>query len=294
MEHLISARLLGLQGCLARPAWGGVGVLAVISGSLASNAFYVDGEGLLTLLLVWLLTSLGWGTLWNLIAGEDWFQLLAQGWPPERPASVPVLPYTRPGALGGRIARWIGRFVGWWQESLVPAKQLVLVALATTLVLTTALTLILPARLIPLSAAVIALVGIALAQRLRGNRPLAATALLQVGLGWLAGHLAFAEMTIASWVLALCFSLAVLGILRAAENQSAGLWLQDGSQTIVIVLLAVLGLPLAAGLAGLFLVGQIALQPGLYFSGHLNRIRYSSRSWPWLMAAMLTAALALQ
>ena len=90
------------------------------------------------------------------------------------------------------------------------------------------------------------------------------------------------------------YSLVLLGTLRAAENQSAGLWLQDGSQTIVIVLLAVLGLPLAAGLAGLFLVGQIALQPGLYFSGHLNRIRYSSRSWPWLMAAMLTAALALQ
>lgn len=293
MERLISARLIGLQGCLARPAWGGIGLLAVISGGLAANALRLDSEGLLTLLLVLLLTNLGWGTFWNLVVVEDWFHFLARGWPPEQPATVPALPYTQPTALGGRIARWLGRWLGWWRESLVPEKHLALVALVITVVLTVILTLTLPVRLMPLSAAVIALIGIALAQRLRGRSPLAATALLQVGLGWMAGHLAFSEMTVSSWGMAFCFSLAVLGILRAAEDQGAGLWLQDGSQIVIVVLLIVLEQPVAAGLAGLFLLGQIVLQPGLHISGQPARIRYSNHSWPWLMGAMLTAALAL-
>ena len=93
--------MVGLQGCLSRPLWGGMGVLSVWGGVLASNRWQWDVQSLLTLGLVMLLVGLGWGTLWNLAVGQPWLRSLAKSWPPERPASLPALPYTRPGSPGG-------------------------------------------------------------------------------------------------------------------------------------------------------------------------------------------------
>jgi hypothetical protein len=64
------------------------------------------------------------------------------------------------------------------------------------------------------------------------------------------------------------------------------------------VVLLVLKQPLAAGVSGLLLFGQVAMQPSLRYgavpaTGERPYAFVSRRTWPWLMAAMLLAALAL-
>ena len=63
--------------------------------------------------------------------------------------------------------------------------------------------------------------------------------------------------------LALAFTLAVWGALRAAQGQRFGLWLLNGGQILAVALVAALLQPLAAGLMALLVAGQIALQPAL-------------------------------
>jgi hypothetical protein len=128
-----------------------------------------------------------------------------------------------------------------------------------------------------------------------------------VGLSWLAGHAAFAEVSRPSLISALAFVLAVWGTLRAADGLRGGLWLLDGGQVVAVALLAASKEPLAAGLLGLLLFGQIALQstlkrfPMLALSvDEVPSLRHGNDAalvmrwtWPWLLAAMLVAALAM-
>jgi hypothetical protein len=166
------------------------------------------------------------------------------------------------------------------------------------MLLSAVLTLLLPDRLRPIYAALLALVGLGLVLRRRGKDPLAAQALVRVGLSWLAGHAVFADLEPASMILALSFALAAWGDLRVAAGLPRGLWLLNAGQTVAIVVLLVLKQPLAAGVAGLLLFGQVALQPSLRYgaepsTGKLPYTLVSRRTWPWLMAAMLLAALAV-
>jgi hypothetical protein len=117
-------------------------------------------------------------------------------------------------------------------------------------------------------------------------------------LTWLAGHAAFAELEPASLILALAFALAAWGDLRLGAGQPRGLWLLNTGQAAAIVVLLVLKQPLAAGVSGLLLFGQVAMQPSLRYgaepaTGERSYALVSRRTWPWLMAAMLLAALAL-
>jgi hypothetical protein len=284
---------IGLRGRLASPFWAWLGSWAVLCGALASNQLRWEGEALLTLVLVLLLGELAWGSLWDLATGRGWFRPLAEGWPPARPASPAGLPYTQPHAPGGRLARWLGRLAGWWRETFWPAAGPAVLGLLAASILTAALALLLPDRLRPLYAALVALIGLGLVQRRRGRQPLATGALVRVGLCWLAGHAAFAEMGVASWALALCFALAAWGNLRVVAGLRRGLWLLDGGQAAAVALLLVLKQPLAAGVAGLLLFGQVALQPSLRYGGSAAHVAAGKRTWPWLMAVMLLAAWAL-
>jgi hypothetical protein len=48
----------------------------------------------------------------------------------------------------------------------------------------------------------------------------------------------------------------------------------------------------AAGIAGLLLFGQVAMQPMLHYGkGEAVTLTVSRRTWPWLLAAMLVVAL---
>jgi len=289
VEQLISGRLIGLQGRLARPFWGVMGIWAALCGALASNRVGWQGDDLLTLALVLLLADLGWGSLWDLATSTDWFRIATEGWPPSHPASVATLPYTQPNSPGGRLARGLGQVRGWWRETFWPAAGPSLLGLLAAIVLTAVLTLLLPERLRPLNAMLVALIGLGLLQQRWGRAPLAGEAFVQVGLSWLAGHLAFAEMGWPSLALALAFVLAIWGCLRLARGLRGGLWLLNGGQVVGAALLAGLKQPLAAGAVGLLIFGQVALQLVLNQDGDPAQI--ARRTWPWLMAAMLVAAL---
>lgn len=241
--------------------------------------------------LVLLLADLAWGSLWDLATGTEWFQILAEGWPPERPASLVALPYTQPNSPGGRLVRGLSRVLGWWRETFWPAAGPSLLGVLAALLLAVILTLLLPERLRPLNAMLAALIGLGLVQRCRGRAPLAADSFVQVALGWLAGYLVFAEVNWPSLTLALSFALAVWGSLRIERGLWGGLWLLDGGQVIAAALLIGLKQPLAAGAVGLLLVGQIAFQLVLHPGGESAPI--TRRTWPWLMATMIVAALAV-
>lgn len=290
---LVPGRLVGLRGRLARPFWGWIGSWAVLCGVLASNRVRWDGEGLLALALVLILVELAWGSLWDLAVETDWFQPLAEGWSRARPASLPSLPYTQPGSPGGRLWGWISRVVGWWREAFWPVGGPALLGMVAAAILTAVLTVLLPEPLRLLNAAVVALVGLGVARQRRGKRPLLGQAAVQVGLSWLAGHAALAEVEAPSLVLALSYTLAAWGALRLSEGRLRGLWLLNGGQVAGVVLLVVVRQPLAAGFVGLLLFGQVVVQPLLRAGGEADRVALGRRMWPWLLAAMLAAALAL-
>jgi hypothetical protein len=189
--------------------------------------------------------------------------------------------------------------VGWWWSGFWPNAGPVLLGLLAAVVLTVVLTLLLPGRLRPLNAALAVLLVVGLLQRWRGQAPLVSQAFVMVALSWLAGYLAFAELGWPSLVLALSFAVSAWGVLRVVsgvlpeqlEGARGGLWLLNAGQVVAVVLLVVLKQPLAAGAMGLLLFGQISLQPSLGHAGEQTQIM--RRTWPWLMAAMLMAALAL-
>jgi hypothetical protein len=283
--------LVGLHGRLARPFWGMLGLWSVLCGALASGQLRLESDELLTLLLTLLLADLAWGNLWDLAVGTDWFGLLAQGWPVRHAPAPAGLPYTLPHSPGGRIFGALGRFGTWWRETFWPAGGPALLGVVAAAVLAIVLNLLLPDRLRLLNALLVALIGLGLVLHRRGRAPLGGTALVQTGLCWLAGHMAFAKLNAPTLTLALAFSIAVWGALRLAEQKRGALWLLNGGQVVAAALLAAVKQPLAAGLVGLFLLGQVALQPSLYHDG--QAVRIFRRGWPWLMAAMLVAALAV-
>jgi hypothetical protein len=293
VEQPMSGHWVGLRGRLARPFWGWLGGWAVLCGALASNRLQWDGAALLNLVLVLLLVELAWGSFWDLAVSTARLRPLADGWPPRQPASPATLPYTQPHAPAGRLARWLGRLIGWWRDAFWPAAGPALLGLLAAAILALVLALFLPDRLRPLYGALVALAGLGLIQSRRDRQPLAVEALVRVGLGWLAGHAAFAGVGAASWVLALSFALAAWGNLRVAAGLPRGLWLLNAGQAIGVVALLILKQPLAASLAGLVLFGQVAMQPSLRYGGTPAHITVARRTWPWLMAAMLLAGWAL-
>jgi hypothetical protein len=289
--QLVPGHAVGLLGRLARPFWGLAGVWAVLCGAWASGQLHWQGDSLLTLALVLLLSQVAWGSLWDLVAGCDWFGPLASGWSTARPIAWRGLPYTQPRSPAGRLVRGLGHLVGWWRQVFWPEVGPALLGLAAAAGLTVVLALLLPPRLRLLQAALVALLGLGLVQKRRGREALAGQAVVQVGLGWLAGHLAFAEPGPVSLALALAFSATALGALQIQAGRRRGVALLNGGHLAVAALLVGLEQPLAAGAVGFLALVAMALQPSLAAGAPPAQI--ARRSWPWTLGAMLVAALAV-
>jgi hypothetical protein len=274
---------------------GIVGLWAALCGVLAAAQWPPQAADLVTLLFVVILVTLGWGTVWHLASTTDWFGVLANRRPSSQTASWRGLPYTQPGSPAGRLGRWLGLFTGWWRETFWPNLGSPAMALLVATALIGASLKILPARLGPLHVAFAALVGGAIILQRRGEGWPGGEALARVGLGWLAGHLAFGEMQWPSLALAFCFALCAWGALRIGGGQAvgrAGLWLLNGGQVLALAVMIAAKQPLAAGGLGLALFGQVALQLPLSQGGDpRSMVRHT---WPWLMAAMTVAAVAIR
>lgn len=268
-----------------------MGVWAAFCGALASNHLRWEGEDVLTLAMVIVLADLGWGSFFDLATGTGWFPPSARDRnPPQSPGRLP-LPYTLPDSPGGRLFRWGRRARRWWRDLFWPSAGPALLGLLAAVILIVVLGLLLPSRLYSLNAVLVVLTGLGVLLRWRGNAFLAGQAAVLVGLSWLAGHMALAEANASSVALALAFTLGTWGILRVSQGLRMGVWLLNGGLVVAVTALLVLKQPLAAGFVGLMLFGQMALQPSLRFGGDPARV--VRRMWPWVMAAMLVAALAV-
>jgi hypothetical protein len=266
---------------------------AVLCGALASGSLRWQGEDLLLLAMVILLVELGWGRLWDMAAGTDW-QGRTFSTPSTAPApTFPAPPYSQPGSLAWRLFKGLHHFGFWWRRVLWPTFGATLLGFLSAVALTVVLLLLLPDRLRLLSTALVALAGLGVLWRWRSQEPLAVQGGAQIGLSWLAGQAALAEVSPGSLALALFFASAAWGVLRSARGLRWGFWLLYGGQAGSLALLITTKQPLVAGLIGLLIFGQATQQISRPPGTEVTRPGLERRLCPWLAAAMIIAATAL-
>jgi len=256
---------------------------------VASGWLTLTGQNLLFLLVALFLADALWGTLWYLIAERDWF--VSSPWPSQaQEFSLTVLPYTTPGSPSHRL----GRRLAWWRTVFWPRLGSALLGLAVVLPLTLILAIILGQRVIILTTAALAIMVLALLRARRHSAPpLSLRAILEMGFAWLVGHTAFAPLTLWSFLLATCYTVAYHNCLTLAQDSGKrSLTLLRVSQAAVIASLIFLRQPVIAGVAGLLLLPQMLLQPFLGRGG--VELWYLQRTRPFLMVGMLLAALAIR
>ena len=292
--HRVLGPLMKLEVQVNRPlTWLGP-AWAALCGAMASGWLTLSGENLLFLLIVLFLADALWGTLWHLIAEGDWFVSSVNQHPQAQEASLTVLPYTAPGSPSHRIFSRLGRKLAWWRAVFWPRQGPAFVGLVVALPLTLILAVILGQRVIILTSAALAIMVLALLRARRHSPPpLSLRAILEMGLAWLAGHIAFGPLTLWSFLLAAFYTVAYHSCLKLARNSGKpSLVLLKVSQAAVIVLLIFLRQPVVAGVMGLLLLPQMLLQPFLG-QGQVE-LWYLRRTRPFLMAGMLLAALAIR
>lgn len=273
----------------AFPFWTLVGGWSVLCGALAADPLRWQGETFLALAVAFLLVSVSWAGLWTLVSGIDWaFLLYAKPDWPQSP--LPALPYTRTGSPAGRLGRKLGRMAGWWKQVFWPAAGAGFVMGLLAAALAVVLSLLLPRHVWWLDLALVMIIVLGMVQRRRNLAPLAAQSFLGLGLPWLAGYLAIGRFSWPALLIALLFSLAAWGVLRAERGMAGGRWLLHGGPLGAALLLAILRQPLAAGGVALLAFGPILSGLTLRFGEDLSGV--SRRIWPWLLASMLVAALA--
>lgn len=271
------------------PTW------AALCGVVASGGFSWQGQDWVRLALLILLVDGGWGTLWAALGGTDWATAVRrwrqgrQGQGDEDPP-LTMLPYTLPGAPGGRLGGVVGAFRTWWREALWPTCGSALLAVAAALPMTALLGALLGPELLLLSLAALALMQLGVVwEGGRSAVPPGWDASIAVALPWLAGHVTFGAMTLHSAGLALLFALAWGQAWHVVSG--GGRAVSIGSQLLALVSLVALHRPVAAGTVFLLLIPQLALLPWTRTSYPIKS--YVRHTRPWVMAAMAVAALAL-
>jgi len=230
------------------------------------------------LMLTLLLVDAGWGTLWAALATTDWATPLRRwrDWPVG--SITTTFPYAQPGSPGSRLAQWLYQLWSWGKNVLVPAAGPALGAAVTALSLSLVLAAALGSDMLILTVGGLALMQLALLQGRGGGQDGAGwDGVLKLGLPWLAGHLAFAPLTLPSTGLAAAFSVAAAGSAGGARGRA--LWAVG--QLAAAALLLPLRRELAVPLLVLLLVPQILLS---------TQAGDHRRSWPWLAAGMLLTA----
>ena len=291
--HRVLGPLMKLEVRINRPlTWLGP-AWAALCGAVASGWLTLSGQNLLVLLIALFLADALWGTLWHLLAERDWF--VSSNWRSQaQEASLTALPYTAPGSPSHRIFSRLGQKLAWWRAVFWPRQGSALLGLAVALPLTLVLAVIVGRRVIILTTAALAIMVLALLRTRRHSvPPLSLRAILEMGLAWLAGHTAFAPLTLRSFLLATLYTVAYHNCLKLATNSGKrSLTLLKVSQAAVIALLVFLKQPVVAGVVGLLLLPQMLLQPFLD-QGEVE-LWYLRRTRPFLMAGMLLAALAIR
>lgn len=274
---------------------------ATLCGAVAAAAEPPTTAGIARLILALFLVELGWGELWLAVTATDWATPLDrwQRWKDEfshSPASdaatenKPTLPYARPGSPADRLACWLAQLTSWGRAVLLPMAGPALGSAIVGLLLSLALSAVLGRDFLLLTLGILASAQlVAVASGGRGGAGPGAGLAFRVGLGWLAGHLAFAPLALPSAVLAGVLSLAASGADDASGKihpaSRRALWV--GGYLGAMLLLVILRRPLAVPF-----IAFLALPPLLTDSPDIAP-GWLRRYGLWLAAAMLLVAMAV-
>ena len=272
---------------------------ATVCGAVAAAAALPTPTGVARLLLALFLVELGWGELWLAVVATDWATPLGrwQRWKyePPHPSSgdaaigrehEPALPYARPGSPADRLARWLAQLTSWGRMIFLPLAGPALGSALVGLLLSLAVSAVLGRDFLLLTLGLLASAQlVALASGGRGGAGPGAGLAFRVGLGWLAGHLAFAPLTLPPAALALTFSLAVSGAEDSPGRARRALWV--GGYLGALLLLVVLQRPLAVPFVAFLALPPLLTDTTEGAPGWLRRYGL------WLAAAMLLSASAL-
>jgi hypothetical protein len=273
------------------PGSSPMGVLplwATICGAVAAAASPPTLTGIARLVLALFLVELGWGELWLALTATDWATPLGRWreWdgPPARSGHSP-LPYARPGSPADRLARWLAQLTAWGRTVFLPLAGPAFGSALIGLLLSLALSAALGRDFLLLTLGILASAQlVALASGGRGGASPGAGLAFRVGMGWLAGHLTFAPLTLPSAALAGALSLAASGAEDAPGTLRRALWV--GGYLGAMLLLVALHRPLAVPF-----IAFLALPPLLTDAGE-DAPGWLRRYGVWLGMAMLLAALA--
>lgn len=190
-----------------------------------------------------------------------------------------------------------GRIRLWMREELPAERRGMLIATGVLPPLILLLSALVSMQMLILSAAALSIVILEwrAAERERDHDALRAA--LEIGLSWLAGHLAMAPLTPMSLILACCYAVAYQGILSVQRQRRPdhpvripplALLLSGQIAAGLIVLLFGDRAPTVGGTAlGFLIAPQLLLLAGMSPQG---RHAYAQRVAPFLMLAMPVAA----
>ena len=274
------------------PAWLG-SAWAALCGAVASGQMGLKAQPLLLLFLVLFLVDPILGGIWRLVLGTDWFAPLSGSHLSRGEIPLKSLPYTSPGSPGYRASRWLAGVLARWRRDFRPHLGTEFLSLILTLVMAVTLASLLGRQVALLTLVAFVLMAVVLfSSRQSGAISLSLRAILEWGLPWLMGHLAFGSLDWESVAFALVYTVTYYArfILLDGRRRTATRLL-NSSQIVAVALLIIVKEPVLAGIAGLLLLPQLLLQPFLW-RGEAEQW-YLQRSQLWLMASMLIAALAI-
>jgi hypothetical protein len=269
------------------PAW------ATLCGACAADNWRWDGDRFLALVVTLFVTEVLWGSWRAQLVDMDWDSYVAAHPLPEPGDPVPALPYTAPNSPLGRALRRWGQVRRWIRETLPAERRGALLALPILPPVLLLFSALVGGQTFILSLAALALSLLEWRLARRGRTHSAPQAGLEIGLSWLAGHIAFAPLTTTSFSLACCYALAYQGALayQSLERRSwalRALYLGQAAAVVAVLAQRHPSAPLAATGIGLLLAPQLLLlvrsQSGESASEYLRR------AIPFMMIAMPIAA----
>lgn len=287
-----SGRLIGLQMEMGSSSAWPSSAWAALCGAVASGQMGLKVQSLFLLLLVLFLVDPVLGGVWRLVVGTDWFAPLSGDHLSRGEIPSKSLPYTSPGSPGYRASRWLAGVMAWWQRDFRPRVGTESLSLILTVTVAIVLASLLGPLVTRLTLVAFVLMAVVLfSSRQDGAISFLLRAILELGLPWLIGHLAFGSLSWESVAFALAYTVAYYACFVLGDGRRrAATRLLNGSQIVAVALLIIVREPILAGIAGLLLLPQLLLQPFLW-RGEAEWW-YLQRSQPWLMAGMLTVALA--
>ena len=263
------------------PAW------AVVCGIVASGGFVWSWRDGLIAALALVLADGAWATLWWGLAGIDWPAVRVSWHAVTIDALSPAWPLTQHGSPAHRTQQWLARFKAWRRAEGDVLALSPLVSALFALILAVLLSAVIGGSALALTLGALALTQVGLIQSWHGRTAHLPRGVLDVGLAWILGHIAFGSLTALSVLSALLFSIAYAGALSLArDGQSARRWLL--AQLGMAVLLVLLQQPIAA----LAFIAILTAQ-GL-LATVLRSLPFAQAAQFWLMLAMLIAALGIR